>query len=114
MLFFCFRKFDEIVAEHQLKVKPVSQEHADMLAKRGIKRSLPFSSTNGSSSSSSSSRKDVIVPKKKKGRSSMTGNEPEKEPVAVKTQGMADLLQRQLELDERKAEVGQIYFGSGT
>jgi len=85
-----------------------------MLAKRGIKRSLPSSSTNGSSSS----RKDVIVPKKKKGRSSMAaaaGNEPEaKEPVAVKTQGMADLLQRQLELDERKAEVGQIYFGSGT
>ena len=85
-----------------------------MLAKRGIKRLLPSSSTNGSSSS----RKDVIVPKKKKGRSSMAaaaGNEPEaKEPVAVKTQGMADLLQRQLELDERKAEVGQIYFGSGT
>jgi len=109
------RKFDEIVAVHQKKLKPAAlQEHMNML-KRGVKRPLPSNpTTNGSSSSSlKGSNGGEPAPKKKKARPA--GHKPEaKEPVAVKMEGMADVLMRQLELDERKSDVGGIYFGNGT
>jgi hypothetical protein len=112
-LLFISRKFDEIIAVHKEKVKAL-QAMVDS-PQRGAKRQLPADEESGSGG------------KKARGKGAGVNNNtvyltmaemlrqgkqsPAKPP---KGEGMHDLLQKQLELDERDCEQGSIYFGCST